>query len=123
MLHPSPLLLLPFLAGCAATGAVEGPVRLGQTAHVGGPRVRADRVVEDSRCPVDTQCVRAGRLIVRATVSDGSWSRQVDLMLGQPVPIADGALTLIAAVPDRRRNRRAIGTASYRFSFDFQGGL
>ncbi|GGE94152.1 hypothetical protein [Sphingomonas prati] len=114
-------LVLSLLAGCATAGAVEGPVRIGRTAHVGGPRVRVDRIIEDSRCPVDTQCVWAGRLIVRATVLGGTSSRQVDLTLGEPVAIADGKLTLVAAVPDRSTGQRA--NAQYRFAFDFQGGL
>ncbi|MFD1951237.1 hypothetical protein ACFSGX_10725 [Sphingomonas arantia] len=114
-------LVLSLLAGCAAAGAVDGPVRLGQTADVGGPRVRVDRVIEDSRCPVDAQCVWAGRLIVRATVLGGTSSRQVDLTLGEPMAIADGKLTLITAVSDRGTGQQA--NAQYRFTFDFQGGL
>ncbi|WP_312491178.1 hypothetical protein [Sphingomonas sp.] len=105
-------LLPPLLAGCVVARPVEGPVRLGQMAAVNGPRVRADRVIEDSRCPVGVQCVRAGRLIVRVTVFGGGWSRVMDLGLGTPVVVADGRLTLVAAT------RRP-----YRFTFDFQGGL
>lgn len=50
------------LAGCAASKRVasppiEGPVRLGEIAAVDGPRVRPDRVIEDSRCPADVQCI------------------------------------------------------------------
>lgn len=45
------------VAGCAPQGAVEGPVALGRTAYVGGPRVVPKRVVEDSRCPPATHCV------------------------------------------------------------------
>lgn len=113
------LLILPVLAGCASPRAMEGPVRLGQIAYVNGPRVRVDRVIEDSRCPGDTQCVWAGRLIVRATVMGGTWSRQLDLTLGTPVDVADGKLTLVGAFPDRRTGK----PPSYRFTFSFQGGL
>ncbi len=101
---------------------MEGPVHLGQIALAGGPRVRPDRVVEDSRCPSDVTCVTAGRLIVRATVFGGGWSREVDLTLGTPAPIADGLLTLTEAVPTRTAGHQ-IKPASYRFTFLFQGGL
>ena len=113
--------VLPLLAGCASDRPVEGPARLGQIAAVGGPRVRADRVIEDTRCPVDARCVWAGRLIVRITVLGGGWSRQLDLALGSPVPVADGSLTLVAATPPRRSARRSIDPARYRFTFRFQG--
>jgi hypothetical protein len=81
--------------------------------------VRPDRVVEDSRCPAGVQCIQAGRLIVRATVLGGGWSKQVDLTLGVPIMVADGMLTLIEAT-SRQQNGKA---RPYRFTFNFQGGL
>lgn len=123
-----PALVLPalaLLAGCAGTAArqgIEGPVRLGQLAYVGGPRVRPDSIVEDSRCPAGTQCVWAGRVVLRATVFGGSWSRQVDLTLGTPVPIADGTLMLVSVEPGRRPGKPEL-QRQLRFTFAFQGGL
>ncbi len=113
------------LAGCAAGGPVasqpiEGPVGLGETAAVDGPRVRPDRVIEDSRCPADVQCIRAGRLVVRATVLGGGWSKEMDLTLGVPVPVADGMLTLVDATPVPISGETVASSA--RFTFKFQGG-
>ncbi|UYK65057.1 hypothetical protein NG831_12460 [Xanthomonas sacchari] len=117
------LLAISF-AGCAAGGPVaiqpiEGPVRLGEIAAVDGPRVRPDRVMEDSRCPADVQCIQAGRLVVRTTVLGGGWSKEMDLTLGVPVPVADGMLTLVDATPVPIASETA---ASARFTFNFQGG-
>lgn len=53
-----------------------------------------DRVIEDSRCPADVQCIQAGRLVVRATVLGGGWCKEMDLTPGTPVPVADGMLRL-----------------------------
>ncbi|MEA9733306.1 hypothetical protein [Xanthomonas campestris] len=120
------MLLVVSLVGCAATGPVtslpiEGPVRLGEIAAVNGPKVCPDHVIEDSRCPVDVQCVVAGRLIVRTTVMGGGWSKQVDLTLGMPVPVADGMLTLVDATPVPL-NGEAVPASAARFTFKFQGG-
>ncbi|MEQ8096296.1 hypothetical protein ABQY37_11250 [Xanthomonas hortorum] len=120
------MLLVVSLVGCAATGPVtslpiEGPVRLGEIAAVNGPRVRPDQVVEDSRCPADGQCVVAGRLIVRTTVMGGGWSKQIDLTLGMPVPVADGMLTLVGATPVPLSGE-AVPPSAARFTFKFQGG-
>ncbi|PPU41677.1 hypothetical protein [Xanthomonas arboricola] len=114
------------LAACAAAGPVtsqpiEGPVRLGEIAAVDGPKVRPDRVIEDSRCPADVQCVVAGWLIVRATVLGGGWSKQIDLTFGVPVPVADGQLTLVAATPPAADSAPA-PASDIRFTFNFQGG-
>lgn len=113
------------LVGCAAAGSVarapiEGPVRLGEMAAVDGPKVRPDRVIEDSRCPADVQCIQAGRLVVRATVLGGGWSKELDLTLGVPVPVADGMLTLVDATPVPVTGETS-GSAA-RFTFRFQGG-
>ncbi len=109
------------LAGCSAPQAIEGPVRIGQMAYVGGPRVMPERVIEDSRCPVRTICVWAGRVVLRATIYGGAWSKPMDLILGVPVDVADGKLTLVAVTPARDAGRSA-RDASSRFAFAFQGG-
>lgn len=115
--------IMPILVGCASTRPVEGPVRLGQMAAINGPRVRADRVIEDSRCPADVQCVQAGRLIVQVTVFGGGWSRQFDLQPGVPVHVADGTLTLIETAPLPCTTRPLTRMRSCRFTFDFKGRL
>jgi len=112
------------LAACTAPTAVEGPVGIGQMAYVGGPRVMPERVVEDSRCPVGRTCVWVGRVVLRAIVHGGTWSKPVDLVLGVPVDIADGKLTLVAVTPARVAGQSArTQSTSSRFAFAFQGGL
>ncbi|AKU50175.1 hypothetical protein VB145_20385 [Xanthomonas arboricola] len=114
------------ITGCATAGpftsqSIEGPVRLGEVAAVDGPKVRPDRIIEDSRCPADVQCIQAGRLIVKVTVIGGGWSQQVDLTLGIPVPVADGMLTLVGATPASTKIEQ-MQSAATRFTFSFQGG-
>jgi hypothetical protein len=121
----SAALMAVSLAGCPAGGPVasqpiEGPVRLGEIAAVDGPRVRPERVIEDSRCPADVQCIQAGRLILRATVLGGGWSKEIDVTLGVPVTVADGMLTLVDATPVPIGSGTAASAA--RFTFKFQGG-
>jgi hypothetical protein len=112
------------LAACVtAPPATVGPsAALGQTAYINGLHVRPITVVEDSRCPTDVTCVWAGRLIVRSEVSGGGWNRTLDLELGKPQQVADGALTLVAAIPAKVAGTETDPRA-YRFTFDFQGGL
>lgn len=82
--------------------------------------MRPDRVIEDSRCPPEVQCIQAGRLVVRATVLGGGWSREIDLTLGVPAPVADGMLTLVEANPVPINGETNVSAA--RFLFKFQGG-
>ena len=120
--------LTPFvaiaLAACATVPPAEaGPTAgLGQIAYANGLRVRPLEVVEDSRCPALVRCVWAGRLVLRAEVIGGNWQQVRNLELGQPQPIADGALTLIAAEPQKAAPGE-IDPRAYRFTFRFDGGL
>jgi len=103
--------------------ANAGPTAaIGQVAYTNGVSVRPLQVLEDSRCPVDVRCVWAGRLVVRSKVTGGSWHETRDLELGKPQHVADGALTLVSAIPQKKAGV-AIDARSYRFTFDFQGGL
>ena len=117
------ILALTF-AGCATTPpASAGPTAgLGQTAYTNGLRVRPIAVVEDSRCPINAICVWAGRLVVRSEVRGGGWRKTLHLELGKPEPVADGALTLVAAEPSKMAGT-PVDRRAYRFTFDFQGGL
>ena len=112
------------LAACATVPPVEaGPTAsLGQIAYANGLHVRPLEVVEDSRCPTLVRCVWAGRLVLRAEVIGGSWKQVRNLELGQPQQIADGALTLIAAEPQKAAPA-GIDPRAYRFTFRFDGGL
>ncbi len=112
------------LAACATVPAAEaGPTAgIGQTANSNGLRLRPMEVLEDSRCPALVRCVWAGRVVVRSEVIGGSWRRTADLELGKPQHVADGALTLVAVEPGTMPGAR-IDPRSYRFTFDFQGGL
>lgn len=61
--------------------AETAKIRLGQqeTVRAGRLRVRFDRIVEDSRCPMNARCIRAGNARVRLTVTQGRSSRRITL--------------------------------------------
>lgn len=78
-------------------------------------------MIEDSRCPANANCVWAGRVVLRATISGGRWKRSLDLVMGQPTHVADGALTLVSVAPAKRIG--SVKRRDYRFEFRFDGGI
>ena len=64
----------------AAPAAGQQMVRLGQTARVGGYEITPVRVLEDSRCPANARCIRAGELTVRALVQRRMRRERLGLM-------------------------------------------
>ena len=113
------------LAACATVPPAEaGPTAgLGQVANIGGLRIRPLQMVEDSRCPVDVQCIWAGRVRVQALIElrGGSEELNMTMTLGEPLRVADGALTLTAVAPSKKAGAE-IDPRAYRFTFDFRGG-
>ena len=71
------------------------PLRHAQ--QVGGFIVTPIKVEEDSRCPMNARCVWAGRVVVRATVTDGRHRTTRRFTLGEP---SDG-LVLDTVEPGR----------------------
>lgn len=124
-----PLLLAP-LAALALSGCItyhnrsDGITRLriDETGYVDGPRVTPLKVLEDSRCPVGTQCVWAGRVKITARIDLGSGTQNRELTLGEPIAVADGQLTLVEVLPEKKANQN-IYPDEYRFGFTFAGGL
>lgn len=113
------------LTACATVGdtAADGTdVRLGQTAYVDGPKIKPVEVIEDSRCPMNARCVWAGRVRLKALWVRSSGNQEIELTLGEPKPLADGAITLTSVRPDKSTDR-IITPKDYRFSFSFAGGI
>ncbi len=99
-------------------------VAFGQTAYVDGPKIRPIKLIEDSRCPMNARCIWAGRVRILAAWVKADGERQVELTLGEPIQIADGALTLTDVKPSRMAgNGKELVPSDYRFSFQFAGGL
>ncbi len=99
-------------------------VSLGQTAYADGPKIRPVKILEDSRCPINARCVRAGdvRLLVEWVRPNGN--QTIEVWLGKPAPMADGQLTLTDVRPGREAGSgKELKPANYRFSFKFDGGL
>jgi len=141
LLRPAPFFAAPLLAACAgAPAAVEAPpppgipesvdradivhAAIGQTVWVNGPKVTPLTLVEDSRCPMNARCAWAGRVRITARIDLGSSSEVRELVMGQPVHVADGNLELVEVSPERVAGGQSQGHsfADYRFGFRFMGG-
>lgn len=97
-------------------------LRLTETGDVGGPNVTPLVMLEDSRCPTGVQCVWAGRVKVTVRIDLGSNSQRRDMTLGEPQQVADGTLTLVEVLPEKKADQ-TIYPDEYRFGFRFSGGM
>jgi hypothetical protein len=125
------LIALPLLlASCATVTAYGKPlptanaVPIGKAAYADGPIIRVIKILEDSRCPINARCIRAGdvRLAMEWLKPNGD-KQAFEIRLSQPNPMADGQLVLVDVQPSRMAGGKALKVKDYRFSFRFDGGL
>lgn len=79
-------------------------------------RITPLEVVEDSRCPIDVQCIQAGTVKVRATLVGGLGSASQIFTLNTPVTTESEKITLISVSPEKE-SKKTIASADYRFTF------
>lgn len=73
--------------------------RLNEEVQVGNVRVRPLAILEDTRCPIDLDCVHGGSFRLRVSINGGEGT---EMQLWQPLPIPGGpALRLVAVAPPR----------------------
>ncbi len=119
-----PLLALFALGACAtlpATAPVrgDGRARLGESTRVGGLVVTPQKIVEDSRCPINARCIWAGRLILTAAVKGNGWQEVRNLTLGEAAMMRGITLTLTSAEPGKMVGAEA---PAIPMTFGFEGG-
>lgn len=102
--------------GLAAPDAVERYIAFGQSARVGPLTLSPARIVEDSRCPSQANCVWAGRLIVETTVAGRNWQQTVNLVAGQPQIVREYRIVLSEVRPEAPVEGET-KPGDYRFAF------
>jgi hypothetical protein len=117
--------VLPLLAlatACVSTPLPEPiadgmPAGLGESVQVGALVATPRSVEEDSRCPVDVQCIQAGRLVVNTRLDGAGWTETVPLILGQAYATHGTTVTLVSGRPEKYADRKT-PRAEYRFVFE-----
>lgn len=109
-------------AACPGTGTTTpaGPVtltaQLNETVSGLGVSITPTKVVEDSRCPIDVECIQAGTVRVETSLSAGMGTAPQTFTLNKPVTTEAETVTLTAVSPARRAGV-SIGPGDYRFIF------
>ncbi|MDT0576908.1 hypothetical protein RM533_12080 [Croceicoccus sp. F390] len=97
----------------------EASARLGEHVISGDWQLTPLAVLEDSRCPVDAQCIHAGKVIVLADLANGSQRARIELETGKQHQILDVNVVLVSVLPPKKAER-LIHRSDYLFIFRFQ---
>jgi len=94
----------------------EVTISLNERADVAGITITPLSVVEDSRCPIDVNCIQAGRVRVRATLTSGLGTADQIFIIGEPITTEAEVITLTRVTPAPISTVQ-IKDADYRFTF------
>lgn len=84
-----------------------------------GLAARPVSVKEDSRCPIEAECVWAGRVVIETELELGHEVITVLLDSSEPMHINAGLLSVAEVAPDMSIQRSPIAPEHYRFAFRF----
>lgn len=88
---------------------------LNETIRLGELSVKPLEVIEDSRCPVDVDCVWSGRLVMRAEVSGVSGPATISSL--EPFALPGGGTLVLASVWPNNHHQDRGSRDPYRFGF------
>lgn len=111
--------LLPVLSACVTVKRAEADpawVALDQRFEEKDIAITPLSIVENSVCPVDAQCVWAGRLILRVGLISANEQIEHELTLGEPVTFDQAQVSLTNFAPPNRTDSTT-DPADYRFYF------
>lgn len=95
-------------------------VALGELQRIGhGIAARPIEVTEDSRCPIEADCVWEGRVLVETQLELGHEVITVALDTSAPLRINKGMLSIAEVAPEMSVEWSPIPPDSYRFAFSF----
>ena len=76
-------------------------------------------VLEDSRCPIEVECVWAGRVRLKTRIDIGHESLEMELDSSEPLRINGGFLSVAEVAPKAPTQSTPIKPEDYRFAFTF----
>lgn len=89
---------------------------IGHPASGLGVQVMPLSVIQDSRCPIDVQCIQAGTVQVRAGLTSASGTGVQIFMLNTPITTEAEIVTLISVSPEKESKKNILPT-DYKFVF------
>ncbi len=105
-------------APSAAVPEAESTVAvLKQRILTNGMHITPLEVVNDSRCPIDVQCIQAGTVTVRALIEVGTNSETVTLTLNKATTFVGKRITLVSATP-AKSSKQVILPTDYKLGFE-----
>lgn len=106
----------PLPTGTDASIAITRTLALLERASLAGLTLETLEVLEDSRCPVDVDCIQAGTVRITLQVSNTKTTKTVSLALGEAVEFEGTQVTFSSVQPSSKRTTDT-RVPDYKFTF------
>jgi hypothetical protein len=87
---------------------------IGDKVILNGSVLTLKSIAEDSRCPVDVQCIQAGTVRVNM---ESDTNGVLVFTLGEPQVVSQMTVTLTSVVPAQKKSTVTVPSKDYRFTF------
>lgn len=94
-----------------------GEAKVGKSVFINGVRVTLNRIVSDSRCPVDVVCIQAGWVTANVTLKSDTDTETVDLASNAAAHPFDSYMVSIAAVKPPHTSGVTLDPSDYLVTF------
>lgn len=74
-------------------------IKIGETKALQGIEIKPTRIIEDSRCPLDVQCIWAGQLVVEVLLKSGTRFQTIQMKTGVGRVYSGKTIVLSSALP------------------------
>jgi hypothetical protein len=99
----------------AETGPPSATMALNERKQIASVFITPLEIIEDSRCPIDTVCIQAGTIRIKARVESDSGTSVVELKIGTSVNTGTESILLTEAQPAPKASDPA-PLSAYRFT-------
>lgn len=75
-------------------------MKIGESRTVNGVNIKVNKIMEESRCPIDAVCIQAGKFVANVTLSAGATTKTLDITEGgAATTLGSAKITLVRAQP------------------------
>ncbi len=97
-------------------------LQVGGTASAFGVSITVGKVLEDSRCPIDVQCIQAGTVRVKTQLVSALGTAEQIFTLNKSITTEAETITLVEVSP-APHSKQTIGSSEYVFTFEIKKRL
>jgi hypothetical protein len=122
LMNPS---TVPTPTPSVSVSATPTPTSSGTNSGIGSPVTAQGitltplNVLEDSRCPLDVQCIQAGTVRLLARIAGNATSSDRVLVLNQPLTVGSSTITMSEVTPAPYSGVK-LTASQYKFKFDIK---